>query len=252
MRIPECRACLKGAAVLATLLTWSAAEATEGYFTRDIDYWNTGDSPGQRAPGETEQKPEATPSHFSGSTLIRDGDRKPFSWKDVLDPRNPAFWDDGGTHIPPRPFREAMVNPSPENIRLYQQWIEKKSALLARFDEAIEKDTLQKAARGLDLSTIEAFYVFSDSCPACQKDAPTVASLTRLGLRVRPIHLEGTPSALHPDASGPASLPAHAPAPNVTPTWVFQTPQGLRVLEGARSPLSLITSLASPLNERRH
>lgn len=252
MRIPERCRNLIVASALPTTLIWSTTGFGGSYFSHDIDYWNRGQERLPQAQPNTEEQKDNTPAEFSGSTLIRAGDSKPFSWKDVLDPQSPAFWDDGGTHIPPRPFREVMVDPSPENIRLYQQWIEKKAALLARFEEALETDRLQEAARGLDLSSVEAFYVFSDSCPACQRDAPHLAVLSRAGLRVRPIHLDGTPSALHPGSDDIRSLPRSAPRPAVTPTWILQTPAGIRVLEGARSPLSVISSLVPPLSAKEH
>lgn len=227
--------------ILSTSFLFAGSAAAKEWFQKDIDYWNEGLQQRALSIPEGDARRPQSEMGFSGATLIRSSDSEPFSWEQFMNPRNPEFWDDGGTHIPPRPFREVMLDPTPENIRRYNSWIGARSKLLARFNRAMEEEKLKELAASVDFSRIEAFYVFADECPYCVSDTGTVSQLRKIGLGITPVRLYGDSSELHPDSSDLSALPQGSPVPEATPTWILRLPGGgLLSLQGKQTPLQIL------------
>ena len=244
---------------LAFSSTALAQSGTGGMFHffhgEDIDYWGQGlkvkdplslSDPGSR---EQEQKSEG----FSGSSVVRNADSKPFAWSSYRNPRAPEFWDDGGDWIPPRPFREAAADPSKENVKEYLAWQSKKTEVLTKFQDALTQSVGQGAPLAQSptrtlWSQLKIAYFYQTTCPHCRASRDTVEDARRLGAKTTFIQLDHK-----------SEPPLHTPSipydkswneefhVSSTPTWVFKMNSKTATHSGALT-LSELESIVSTLS----
>lgn len=253
-----------------------AQEGTGGLFQffggADIDYWREGKRvrdglsiAGTPTPSETPVPGREKASSFSGSTLVREADAKPFSWDSYRNVRAPEFWDDGGDWIPPRPFREAAANPTQENITQYLDWQVRKTHVVNRFQEALtlvgskqssqRKETQSEGpSPSFSWRTLRVAYFYQSSCGHCRNSAPVVEKAQSLGAKVTFVQLDaGANPPLHRnsiayDAAWAKSFPISS-----TPTWVLKVQGATETVTGELSLEKLArhaTSLASQRKDK--
>ena len=247
--------------LFSIIFQFSASAESFHYFDgRDIDYWHEGkmvkdDFLEELGFTNNNQATKEKQKSFSGSTAIRGKDNEKFNWKNYKDPKNPEFWDDGGDWIPPRPFREAVANPTPENIDAYMNWIKTKTAMLDRFNVAlktyvhghtiepqvqIEKTSLNQNLSqrniSIDWRQFQVAYFYQTSCPHCQKSIPVVRRLQNLGAKMTYIQLDSRKY----EPTFPNSIPYTKELDekfhvNSTPTWFIKYRNSFTSLGGERS-----------------
>lgn len=216
---------------------------------QDIDYWSEGK---QVKPFIPQARPvtEKQSSLLPSGSLIRQRDALPFDWKKYEDPKNPEFWDDGGDYVAPRPLREAVANPSQENLEKYAEWQARRVAVLAEFNRKLllqnaaqkdsrisEKKTRSEQSRArLNLKEVQLLYFYQSSCPHCQAAKAQVEELRRKGVQVTFIQLdsEESPPLHQPSVKYSSSLSKQF-AVSATPTWVFRRRESSVRLQGAQS-----------------
>lgn len=230
---------------------------------RDIDYWLQGKVVHDALAGvRVEPLPTPTPVNgsassenagsdtksFSGSTLVREADAKPFSWERYRDPRAPEFWDDGGDWIPPRPFREAAANPTKENIGEYLAWQGRKTTVVAKFQNALS----EKALPFSDWKKLSIAYFYQSACAHCQASMSTVDDLKMRGVKFTFVQLD---YASNPPLHKP-SIPYTAAwkksfSVEATPTWILKLGDRTTTLTGSVSTEELSRSAEGLQQPRR-
>ena len=219
------------------------------YFNgKDIDYWSEGKSVSSQLPKKTKLIPENaefSQPHFS----IRQRDSLPFDWNNYQNPSSPEFWDDGGDYIAPRPLREAVSNPTAENLDKYAAWQAKRIVLIAEFDQKLsarrgieqaEKSKNKKGAKKkiahLNLREIQLMYFYQSSCTHCRAEKNHVESLARQGIQVTYIQLDSdTLPPLHKNSVPYSKTLSKQFQISATPTWVFRRREKTAQLQGAQS-----------------
>lgn len=216
---------------------------------QDIDYWNEGK---QVKPFVPQARPLVEKPHplLPSGSLIRQRDALPFDWTKYEDPKNPEFWDDGGDYVAPRPLREAVANPTQENLEKYADWQARRVAVLAEFNrKLILQNSTQKVASSsakqtrsvesrspLNLKEVQLLYFYQSSCPHCQAAKAQVEELRRKGLSVTFIQLDSDESPpLHQPSVKYSSALSKQFAVSATPTWVFRRRESSVRLQGAQS-----------------
>ena len=224
---------------------------------KDIDYWREGKIvkdhfAAPRKPSVDEKKQAES---FQGANILRHGDSKKFSWDTYRDPTAPEFWDDGGDWIPPRPFREAAANPTPENIQNYLNWLAQKGMVVTRFQEALASasavSSQDKKPISIPWQRVEMTYFYQSSCPHCQASQATVEKIITLGAKVRLIQLDfGREPPLHlPSEPYDAGLRDRYQIA-VTPTWILNVGEKSTKVTGALTLNDLKEHLYSLLTQR--
>lgn len=231
-----------------------AASAEESIAVRffdgqDLDYWGEGK---RVKPFMPQARPltEKQSSLLPSGSLIRQRDALPFDWKKYEDPKNPEFWDDGGDYVAPRPLREAVANPTQENLEKYAEWQARRVAVVAEFNRkllvqnAAQKDTIgtakekrsEQSLKRLNLREVQLLYFYQSSCPHCQAAKAQVEELRRKGVHVTFIQLdsEESPPLHQPSVKYSSSLSKQF-AVSATPTWVFRRRESSVRLQGAQS-----------------
>ena len=268
-------------AVLVPSAVAAAGAMTEGFFSgSDLDFWREGkkvqpfvpplvQKVPPRAPAGTGSGAEGLPPP-SGS-IIRQRDALPFDWSRYEDPSSPEFWDDGGDYVAPRPLREAVANPSPENLQRYTAWQAKRLAVLAAFGERLAQFSAGVAApappapagpvgraqaRGsasapqtatrIPWRHLDLLYFYQSSCPHCRAEKEHVEDLARRGVRVSFVQLDaGELPPLHPRSVPYTAAHSKQFGITATPTWVFRYRGQVLRLEGEQPDLALASQLSS-------
>lgn len=259
-----------GAVAIVASLAPAAPNASAASFAffgeRDLDYWNEGKTVRPFFPHATQRD---RPADDVAPSSIRAGDGKPFSWKDYAEPASLLFWDDGGDWVPPRPFREAAANPTPENLERYLDWQERKMAVVGRFQEALVAAGMstgdvrhlqtnsvgresKAASPKLNWKAVDLIYFYQSSCPHCQAARPVVEDLGRKGVRVSFVQLDA-------DRNPPlhtGSIPYNAAFERQfhitsTPTWAFRLGGRTRLITGEVSLQQIESELTSTLSEEK-
>ncbi len=249
---------------------FETANAEVSFFDgKDIDYWREGKLSGSGVGGLGKDAKVSPP--LPPSSSIRESDKSPFDWKKYEDPSNVEFWDDGGDYVAPRPLREAVANPTRENLEKYLEWQAQRLVVLGRFNEKLAElqfskdngksskksggeppskrdETPRKAA--IRYPEVTLLYFYQTSCPHCQASKPEVESLQKKGVRVSFIQLDGLPP-LHP-----GSLPYNLTLKNqfdiqATPTWIFRRKESVARFEGRKSYEELHEAMAGLFSSGR-
>ena len=262
--------------------TSSASSAMQGggFFNgRDLDFWSQGKRvppylPSDRSPEAVGRPGDALPPP-SGS-IIRQRDALPFEWSRYQDPKNPEFWDDGGDYVAPRPLREAIANPTSQNLEAYLAWQAKRLEIVAAFDAKLAQsavaslgkqlpalaaaaapasveDEARAKASTIRWQEIDLLYFYQSSCPHCIAAKEQVESLARRGVRVTFIQLDaGEQPPLH-RRSVPYTR-AHSDQFRITatPTWVFRRRSASARLQGAQSEGELLTQISTLFSVSRN
>lgn len=243
-----------------------------GFFEgRDLDFWREGKKvppylpSGQPLKGATALAEGLLPP--SGS-VIRQRDALPFDWTKYQDPKHPEFWDDGGDYVAPRPLRESVANPTPENLDAYLAWQAKRLEVVATFDAKLAQhalglvvpETAPAAVRSSAVHSsavrwdeIDLLYFYQSSCPHCVAEKEHVESLARRGVRVAfiqmdadqrpPLHLRSVPyTAAH----------SRQFAITATPTWIFRRRKASVRLQGEQSEGELLSHISTLFSDSRH
>ena len=211
-------------ALLSSLAMASSASGQDGrgglfsfFGGRDIDYWAEGrlihDALTQ-TPGALRRRSEPLASApggaFSGSTVVRAADAKPFTWSAYRDPRAVEFWDDGGDYIPPRPLREAAAAPTAKNVDEYLNWQARKAEVLGTFQAVLsQRGTAMLQSQSKSQSPAKAVaqaetvlpmdvawrqlkvaYFYQTNCPHCRASKEPIEEARRLGAQVTFIQLD--------------------------------------------------------------
>jgi hypothetical protein len=223
---------------------------------QDIDYWGEGKLVKE---GSTDRQPKTlqTEPALQGANVIRSADAQPFSWTRYEDPRNPEFWDDGGDWIPPRPFREAVANPTSENIAAYLDWVERKGMLVTKFQEKLSQQqpassgASSKAAAATQWNEVQIAYFYQSSCPHCQSSKQTIESAQSLGAKVTYIQLDsGLNPPLHAGSIPYSKEWAANFEVSVTPTWFLKYGSKTAKLSGAQD-IDQLKQFISTMGETR-
>ena len=259
-------------------LNASSAMQGGGFFNgRDLDFWSQGKRvppylPSDRSPEAVGRPVDALPPP-SGS-IIRRRDALPFEWSRYQDPKNPEFWDDGGDYVAPRPLREAIANPTSQNLEAYLAWQAKRLDVVAAFDAKLAQSAvaslgkqLPALAAGTAAAALEGeakaspirwheldlLYFYQSSCPHCIAAKEQVEGLARRGVRVTFIQLDaGEQPPLH-RRSVPYTR-AHSDQFRITatPTWVFRRRSASARLQGAQSEGELLTQISTLFSVSRN
>lgn len=196
---------------------------------RDIDYWSEGRMVHDTLKmniANNPRDPDTDPlASFSGSNLVRSGDSVPFTWSRYEDPKLAEFWDDGGDWIPPRPFREAASDPSPENIRRYLAWQQRKALVTRRFQSALIKQ--DQPAVDLEATVpwrkLHIIYFYQSLCSHCQASRNFVEALKKRGVAFTFVQLDyGQNPPLHSSSIPYSESLAQRFTIEATPTWVLR------------------------------
>lgn len=197
----------------------------------DIDYWNEGRRTRSLslfpAPATQSSQSSSVAVPFSGSSIIRANDSKPFNWDDYFDPSKPEMWDDGGDFIPPRIFRETVKDPTPQNIEKYLAVQKEKARLVARFQEALRShnetnETVATKQKSFDWRATRILYFYQTGCPHCRKDKPIIERINSLGAQVVFVQLDANKNPpLHAGSVVYTEAMERRYAVSATPTWVF-------------------------------
>ena len=190
------------------------------FFDGGIDYWTAPASKViDRPTPKVEQKKPSEPSSFD--------------WQKVMDPKNDDFFREGD-YVPPAAFMEVARDPSDQNIRMWNAYIEKKNTLAARLQQRLQEyaasNTLmappgivqEQTPRQRSTPTSEAdvkryqFRMYFDSqCPHCKRMMQTLTELSEKGFFVEakqidklPFDSRGLPFAI--SAAAPDEAKRHA------------------------------------------
>ena len=234
----------------------ASAQNVHSYFEgRDIDYWreNKKVKPFVAVPHVPQNLNSEPPP--SGS-LIRQRDSQPFDWKNYEDPKNPEFWDDGGDYIPPRPLREAVANPTAENLERYATWQAKRLTVIAEFERKLAQNSLSRTVETkkpltvkpitpVRLQEVQLLYFYQTSCPHCRAEKEHVESLEKKGLRVTYVQLDA-------DSNPPLhvrSVPYNAALSKQfqvtsTPTWILRRREKSARLSGRQSDSEIYSEIS--------
>ena len=259
--------------VAAVLLAMcSSAALADGFFGgRDLDFWKEGKRvvPAVPTPGvKKDVAPQDTALPPPSGSIIRQRDALPFDWKRYDSPSNPEFWDDGGDYVAPRPLREAVANPTKENLERYVAWQAKRLEVVAVFGEKLAAHALGSASgnapsgprdperQGPRLASrmespvrwneVEILYFYQTSCPHCRAEKEHIEDLARRGARVSFVQLDaGERPPLH--ARSIAYTREHSAqfAITATPTWILRRREKVVRLEGEQSDDVLTTRAAA-------
>lgn len=218
------------------------------FYGKDIDYWNEGKTV-QEFSIKREEKSQNKKNIFSGSSAIRSKDTEKFSWDKYRNPENVEFWDDGGSWIPPRPFREAVIHPTKENIESYLRWMSFKTTLVNHFQNELHKISQEKSQNKItrnkrtilnnhifNWNKIQVAYFYKSSCPHCQKSAPIAEKLKNEGANLQFIQMDfGANPPIH-SHSIPYTKEIHKYFHiQSTPTWVLKIHNTYTQLIGEQS-----------------
>lgn len=250
------------------------AQSLNYFQGKDIDYWREGKTVKPLVPGLTSSKEDLQKPLPTGS-IIRQSDALPFDWRRYEDPKHPEFWDDGGDYVAPRPLREAVANPTPENLEKYAAWQAKRLVVIAEFNQRLVTHSLSqessrtlslsqtthstsnfvtsmpgKKEKKIDLREVSLLYFYQSSCPHCRASEAQVQALQQKGVNVTFIQLDGpeNPPLHHPSVSYSAQHSKHF-AITATPTWIFRRGANAVRLQGTQSEEDLqreISSLFKP------
>ena len=238
---------------------------------RDLDYWNEGKRvqksfPSTKSNAQSNGQKNANLPPPTGS-IIRQRDALPFDWKNYENPSSPEFWDDGGEYVAPRPLREAVANPTKENVDKYLDWQAKRLEVLATFNQKVANQALSgllnqapvpnsvsgsattrqtnvevpaPQRKPIPWREIELLYFYQTSCPHCRESKPVVEELVRRGVRVSFIQMDADKNPPMHTRSVPYSR-RHSEqfAVTSTPTWIFRRRNEVLRLSGSQSLLDL-------------
>ena len=243
---------------------------SHSYFgEKDIDYWREGKTVKPFVPNFQQgqlPKVETAKPMLTGS-IIRQSDTLPFDWKNYDDPKSAEFWDDGGDYVAPRPLREAVANPTPENLEKYANWQAKRLVVIAEFNQklvahsmakASTSDSLsnkksssseQKSASKINLREVSLMYFYQSSCPHCQAEKEHVEELKRQGVQVTFVQLdldENPP--LHKSSVPYSAALSKQFAITATPTWIFRRRESSARLQGEQSQDDLMQEISKLFN----
>lgn len=239
------------------------ADSVSFFGGTDLDYWRSGPKVlgAQKTPA-----PKKTPMPKVG---IREHDSEPFDWDDYSGPESDVFWDDGGSYIPPRPFRILAAHPTSENKKRYVEWMAKKIEIsrkiafelaaeappfqgtLANTSDEVEKSVQERLQRQqaaqrqpqeskVVWDEVSVIFFYSSSCPHCRSALATVRDLARRGAKVIPVQLDAGKSEPLVPGSVPYSPEMAAAFPvKSTPTWVLSRRGHNATAEGALSVAAL-------------
>ena len=251
---------LKALLCVQTLWAQSLCAQPFGFFdNRDLDFWREGKviKPWVRPwimPHVQTNLESHQPTHEPLGLSIRQKDHLPFDWKNYFDPKSLEFWDDGGDYVPPRPLREAVANPTPENLKNYTLWQAKRLVVLAQFEQKrlsgsspMPKSSTPDQHPGLhqrDLRQVQLLYFYQSSCPHCQSEKSQVEALEQKGVRVSYIQLDWD---THPPLHTP-SLPytrslEKSFSITATPTWIFRRRGQWQKRQGEQSEQEIQTAI---------
>lgn len=260
-----------------SLIAQAQQESFSFFGGRDIDYWNEGKKVNSaKVEMDTvpdNQKKDANKNvnqdQFSGSNTIRSRDATPFEWKNYKNPLSSEFWDDGGDWIPPRPFREAVANPTDENINEYMHWQMRKTALVTRFQTALEKygknynwsqneknkeenketntpAVVKYVQENFNWNKVKIAYFYQSGCSHCQNSAALIERLKNLGSQVtfvqlgsqknKPLHAQSIPYDKEMDRD------FHVTS---TPTWFLKSSTSYVKLAGEQSYSNILNAAKS-------
>lgn len=260
-----------------SLIAQAQTESFSFFGGRDIDYWNEGkkvnSSKIEMDSILDNQKKDANQNvnqdQFSGSTTIRSRDVTPFEWRNYKNPLAPEFWDDGGDWIPPRPFREAVANPTDKNISEYMNWQMRKTALVTRFQTALEKygksynwsqnervkeekketntpAVVKSVQENFNWHNVKIAYFYQSSCPHCQNSAALIERLKTIGSQVTFIQLDSQKNKPLHEQSIPYDKDMdryfHV---NSTPTWFLKSSSAYVKLTGEQSYSNILNAAKS-------
>lgn len=175
------------------LLTVASASEQMSFGTGKIDYWQK---------NEVRSVAESVTT-ISAQKNDEKVDVQRFDWNKALDPKNDEFFKEGD-YTPPKPFMEVARNPSDENIRLWNAYIEKKNLLASRLDARIRefnasrsgveqpplplrsepKHTEGSPQKKLETSRYQFRLYFDSECPHCKKMMFTMKELAESGFSV--------------------------------------------------------------------
>lgn len=224
-----------------------------GYFDdKDLDFWNEGKkvkSFSTTPPVQDKQK-ELRNTAVNSRSIIRQSDTLPFDWKNYEDPKSVEFWDDGGDYIAPRPLREAMVNPSEENLAKYLTWQAKRLEVLAVFNAKLVQTDVSKAKKSspqnvsmqssVRLKEVELLYFYQTACPHCQAEKDHVEKLARQGVRVSFIQLDSDVNPpLHAGSIPYTARHSAQFAITATPTWILRRREKTLRLQGEQAQVEM-------------
>lgn len=185
-----------------TFLTVSLSSAALGedvsFFKGNIDYWAKENEPEVPITAAAEVSKPSSVENAPQPTIKRN-----FDWNKVMDPKNDEFFKEGD-YTPPAPFMEVARNPSDENIRMWQAYIEKKNMLAQRLQMRLQEFggggpkhpslVLSKqvpTAKSKSVSDLSfdpkryQFRLYFDSqCPHCQRMMHTMKELALKGAAV--------------------------------------------------------------------
>lgn len=233
------------------------------YFSgRDIDYWGEGKMVSESIFVRNEETTkENNQAYFSGSNPIRSSDTKHFDWNNYKDPSKAEFWDDGGDWIPPRPFREAVANPTKENIKSYLEWMMKKTEMVDKFQIALtsytsgapekqlpkieqnpklNKEITKQNARDLNWQKVQIAYFYQTACPHCRSSANVIEEAQNLGANVKFVQLDANKNPpLHENSIPYDENLERDFHVTVTPTWFVKVGSNYTELTGEMNFIEL-------------
>lgn len=249
--------------MLSLLVATSFAQSGPWFDECDLSYFGSGECR-REAPEESPEATEETEVPVAPMKKgLRELDAEPFAWQAYEDPRDVRFWDDGGDWVPPRPLREVLAEPTPENVTRYRAWVAKKLELAqaghqllwgeAPQREATPKVDLvelerQRAAPRVDWANVQVVYFYQSSCPHCQKSKPVVAELQERGAEVIPVYLD------RPDPAYGVSTPYTKEMAGMlqvegTPTWLVNV-GGTRTVVRGTTTLARLAKVVKFLEEQ--
>jgi thiol-disulfide isomerase/thioredoxin len=274
---------------LSTLLVPTAVAAAdamaEGFFSgSDLDFWREGKKVQPFVPPIVQKAPPRAPTGTASGveelpppsgSIIRQRDALPFDWSRYEDPSSPEFWDDGGDYVAPRPLREAVANPTPENLQRYTAWQAKRLAVIAVFGERLAQfgagvtspvptgpsggslarsaAPANQAATRIPWRELDLLYFYQSSCPHCRAEKEHVEDLARRGVRVSFVQLDaGDLPPLHPRSVPYTASLSMQFGITATPTWVFRYRGQVLRLEGEQPEPALASQISSLLKTSRN
>lgn len=184
----------------ATDLVWAQSLWVDAC---EVDYFSeeTGCRREAPEPPEAAEEDPASPEATKKKSL-REWDAEPFDWAAYQDPRDVRFWDDGGDWVPPRPLREVLADPTPENLERYRAWVDQKLEVSRVGHELLWGAAPQRGAvpevkvgqspkvPRVAWDRVSILYFYQSTCPHCRKSKPLVANLKARGVEVIPVYLD--------------------------------------------------------------